>query len=256
MTHKTATFRFYDELNDFLPPAQRECAFLYTLRGTPTVKEVIEAIGVPHPEVDVVLVNGNSVEFEHRLDNGDRVSVYPMGETHDLSSVTRLQSAPLHPPRFVLDTHLGKLSKRLRLLGFDTAYRNDYDDAEIIRIGREERRTILTRDRALLKYKNVTRGYWIRAAQPREQLLEVLARFDLFSQMRAFERCTVCNGAIEHVDKDAIQDRLEPLTNAHYDEFVCCKDCGRLYWKGSHYQRMKQDIDKLVQSGRSPEVIW
>ncbi len=245
MTHKTAAFRFYDELNDFLPKAKRKRSFLYAFRGTPTVKEVIEALGVPHPEVDVVLINGNSVGFEHRLDDGDRVTVYPMCETLDVSSVTRLQPGPLPQPRFVLDIHLGALSKRLRLLGFDTVYRNDYDDAEIIRIGWEEGRTVLTRDRALLKHKDVTRGYWVRAEKPREQLLEVLARFDLFSHIRSFVRCTVCNGAIEHVAKDTIQDRLEPMTKAHYDEFFCCKVCGRLYWKGSHYQRMKAYIEKL-----------
>ena len=251
MPHKTAEFRFYEALNDFLPKAKRKCWFLYAFRGSPTVKEVIEALGVPHPEVDVVLVNGNSVGFKHRLDDGDRVTVYPMYETLDVASVTRLQPGPLRQPRFVLDTHLGTLSRRLRLLGFDAAYRNDYDDAEIIRIGGEEGRAVLTRDRALLKRKDVTRGYWVRAEKPREQLREILARFDLFSQIRSFVRCTVCNGDIEHVAKDAIQDRLEPMTKAHYDEFFRCKVCGRLYWQGSHYQRMQEYIAKLRQPGRS-----
>ena len=252
MKYNTAEFRFYEALNDFLPKAKRTCAFLYAFRGTPTVKEVVEALGVPHPEVDVVLVNGHSVGFEHRLDDGDRVAVYPLGATRDVSLVIRLQPGPLRPPRFVLDTHLGRLSKRLRLLGFDTVYRNDYDDAEIIRLGREDERTVLTRDRALLKHKDVMRGYWVRAEKPWEQVLEVLVRFDLCSQMRAFVRCTVCNGALEHVAKDTIQDRLEPMTKAHYDEFVRCKVCGRLYWKGSHYQRMQEDIEKLGELSRNP----
>lgn len=212
MKHKAAEFRFYEELNDFLPVEKRKRSFVYQFRGRPTVKEAIEAIGVPHAEVDVVLLNGNSVGFEQPLADDDRVAVYPMFESLDVSSVTRLRPAPLRQPRFVLDTHLGTLSRRLRLLGFDAAYRNDYDDAEIIRIAREEGRAILTRDRGILKRNEVVRGYWVRKEKPKEQVLEVLGRFDLFSQIRPFLRCTVCNGDIKQVAKEAV---LEPcLTSA------------------------------------------
>ena len=164
---RRVTFRFYEELNDFLPPDRRKIAFDYTFNGTPSVKDCIEAIGVPHPEVDLIIVDDVSVGFDHLLNGGERVAVYPMFERVDITPLTKLRPNPLREPRFVLDVHLGKLARYLRLLGFDTIYDRDYVDATIAAISRRERRVLLTRDKGLLKRKEVTRGYWLRNIQPR-----------------------------------------------------------------------------------------
>ena len=185
---RRATFRFYEELNDFLPPDRRKVAFDYAFNGTPSVKDSIEAIGVPHPEVDLILVDDVSVGFDHLLNGGERVAVYPMFERVDISSLTRLRPNPLREPRFVLDVHLGKLARYLRLLGFDAIYDRDYDDATIATISRTERRLLLTRDKGLLKRNEVTRGYWLRNIQPRLQIAEVVEAFDLHRAVRVFSR--------------------------------------------------------------------
>ena len=242
MKHNTADFRFYQELNDFLQPCQRKHQFTYYFRSNPSIKDAIEALGVPHTEVDLILVNGTAVDFSYRLSQGDRVSVYPVFESFDVSDVTRLRKQPLRNSRFILDVHLGKLARDLRMFGFDTLYENDYDDPEIVRLGVEEQRIILTRDIGILKHSEVTHGYWVRATHPGKQLIEVMQRFDLYSQCRPFTRCNVCNGPVEPVKKGAIRHRLLPKTREFYSEFFRCGRCNRIYWKGAHYMRMSEKI--------------
>ena len=242
----SAQFRFYAELNDFLPKNKRKKLFSYRFFGKPSIKDAIEALGIPHTEVDLILVNGESVGFGYHLQNGDIVSVYPVFESFDISSITQVRKQPLRETAFVLDVHLGKLAKLLRMLGFDTLYQNNYDDPEIISISAKENRIILTRDVAMLKNGIVTHGYWVRATEPNEQLIERLRRFDLVSQINPFHRCMECNGLIKMADKNQILSELQENTKLHYDEFYKCVDCGRIYWKGSHYQEMKAYIKHLI----------
>ncbi len=241
-----STFRFYEELNDFLPPDRRKIAFDYAFNGTPSVKDSIEAIGVPHPEVDLILVNDVSVGFDHLLNGGERVAVYPMFERVDISSLTRLRPNPLREPRFVLDVHLGKLARYLRLLGFDTTYDRDYDDVTIAAISRTERRLLLTRDKGLLKRKEVTRGYWLRNIQPRLQIAEVVEAFDLRGVTRAFSRCMVCNHTLETVNEVSVRDALPVGLRGQFERVSQCPGCGRLYWPGSHYDRLVNLVNMLM----------
>jgi uncharacterized protein with PIN domain len=208
---------------------------------------MIEALGVPHTEVDLILVNSRSVDFSYLVQNGDRISVYPVFETFDITPLVRLRPHPLRETRFVLDVHLGRLTTYLRMLGFDALYRNDYADEELARISSSEGRILLTRDRGLLKRSIVTHGYCLRTTNPRQQLIEVLRRFDLFASVKPFQRCLHCNGLLQPVDKTAISQRLLPKTRQYYDEFHCCRVCDRIYWKGSHYQRMQQFVDSVLQ---------
>ncbi len=237
-----AEFRFYEELNDFLPPARRKRDFTYAFHGRPAVKDAIEALGVPHPEVDLILVNGESVGFGHPLRDGDRVSVYPVFESLEIAGVTRLRPRPLREPRFILDVHLGRLARHLRLLGFDTRYANDAADAAIAAAAARQRRIVLTRDRGLLKLGAVTRGYWVRATAPRTQLAEVIRRFQLQERIRPFTRCLECNGALRPADKAAVAHRLPPRTRRYYDTFAECPRCRRIYWPGSHYRRLAEFV--------------
>jgi uncharacterized protein with PIN domain/sulfur carrier protein ThiS len=239
------TIRFYEELNDFLPQDHRKTDFVHELKQDRSVKDLIESIGVPHTEIDLIIVNGQSVNFDYLVQDGDHISVYPVFESLDISPLNHCQAKPLRKTRFVLDTHLGKLAAYLRMLGFDTIYRNDYDDPELARISVDERRILLTCDRQLLMRKKITHGYFVRSRQPQQQLLEVLLRFDLTNNQQPFTRCMHCNGKIRPVNKQSIEERLPPNTKQYYDEFFQCEICNKIYWKGSHYQKMKRMIDNL-----------
>lgn len=241
-----ACFRFYEELNDFLPQGKRKKQFQYEFSGNPSVKDAIEAIGVPHAEVDLILVNCNSVDFSYKLRNKDTVSVYPVFESLDIGSVTHLRERPLRDLKFITDVHLGKLTKYLRLCGFDTYCRKDLKDEEIIYLSLLDKRVILTRDKQLLKNNKITHGLWIRSDQPYEQLRELLLRFDLKKNLTLFTRCMECNGELMDVAKKDILERLLPGTRQYYRKFRECPVCKRIYWNGSHYQNMKKRIRMLV----------
>ncbi len=246
-----ADFRFYAELNDFLPPDRRQRTFTHQFELSASVKDMIEALGVPHTEVDLILVNGQSVDFSYLVQAGDRISVYPMFESIDISPLVRLRPQPLRETRFVLDVHLGRLAGYLRMLGFDTLYRNNFEDEELAQISSAQGRILLTRDRGLLKRSIVTHGYCLRATNPLEQLLEVLRRFDLFDSIEPFQRCLRCNGLLQSVNKNNILDRLPPKTRRYYDEFWQCRRCQKIYWQGSHYQRMRQFVERVISNNAS-----
>jgi uncharacterized protein len=232
--------RFYEELNDFLPPQRRKVTFTHELTRRTSVKDLIESFGVPHTEVEVILVNGESVDFSYIVQAGDRISVYPMFESLDVTPLIRLREKPLRNPRFVVDANLGQLARYLRLVGFDAIYQNNFTDTEVAQLSSQERRIVLTRDRALLRHKIITHGYFVRAVKPREQVREVLARLDLYRAVRPFTRCLRCNGELEAVDKETVLEQLEPKTKQYYHHFRRCKSCGQAYWRGSHFDRMEQ----------------
>ena len=249
---KRAHFRFYAELNDFLPQVARGSVLTREFDVGASVKDMIEACGVPHTEVDVVLVNGRSVDFSYRIEDRDRISVYPVFESFDVKGIVRVRPEPLRDPRFVLDAHLGALARHLRLLGFDCLYRNDYSDVELVETSVSERRALLTRDVGILKRSAVTHGYFVRGTDPRAQTVEVLRRFDLFREIDPFRRCLSCNGVLTPVAKALVEDRLPPRTARYYDEFRMCTDCEQVYWKGSHYTHMLEFVEKVQSRGAHP----
>ncbi len=242
----SADFRFYGNLNDFLPPELRQRTVRYDFSGTPAVKDAIEAIGVPHPEVDLIVASGRSVGFEHRLSPGERIAVYPAFTALDLAPLKRLQPPPPERSAFILDVHLGKPARWLRMLGFDSLYRNDYPDEEIIRVALREERIILTRDQGLLKNSLVRRGCWVRAQNPEDQVREVLERFGLRDKSRPFSRCLTCNGLLEDVPREEVLDRLPPRTREEHHLFRLCTACGKVYWSGSHHRAMEARIARLL----------
>jgi len=241
-----ATFRFYAELNDFLSPKNGGRERLYRFAGAPSVKDAVEAQGVPHTEVDLILADNAPVGFEYHLRNGDRIAVYPVFESFDLSPVASVRKAPLRDVRFVLDVHLGKLARWLRLLGFDALYRNDFRDADIAALAATDKRVVLTCDRGLLHRKEITHGYWVRARRPEEQIVEVLRRFQLERSVHPFERCLECNSRIQPVNKTEVLKSLQPKTRRFYDAFRRCEGCGKVYWEGKHYERMVAKLEAVL----------
>lgn len=246
MPMRQVYFRFYAELNELLPPTKRGSCFVHGFDTAASLKDVIEALGVPHTEIGLILINGESVDFSCRLNDGDRISVYPIFRSLDINPLTRVRPAFKGERRFVLDNHLGRLAAYLRMLGFDSLYRNDYRDEELARISANQQRTLLTRDRGLLKRSIVIHGYLVGETHPHHQMMEVLSRFDLFASISPFRRCLHCNAPLQAVPKESIQHRLLPKTEQHYDEFHICRECDRIYWKGSHYQRMQGLIARVI----------
>lgn len=244
------TIRFYEELNDFLPKDMRKKDFEYSFPGRRSIKDLIEAIGVPHVEVDLILVNGESVDFSYIVHNGDRISVYPVFEMLSIKGVTRLRDLPLRDLKFVLDVHLGKLARRMRLLGFDIDYQKKRDDSELALIAETENKILLTRDVQLLKRKNVSRGIFVRNTNPDKQVIEILEKFDLWSLCKPYHRCIECNGKIKKIsyknDIDSIKDRIPEGVLVWCKEFYICDSCDKIYWKGSHYDKLQKIVKKII----------
>jgi hypothetical protein len=243
---KQASFRFYAELNDFLPPEKRQVEFICAFQDRQSVKHLMEALGVPHTEVDLILINGRSASFSELIQDGDRISVYPVFECFDIGRISRVREQPLRQTRFVADAHLGRLAAYLRMLGFDTRYHNDLGDEGLAAVSSSERRILLTRDRGLLKRSAVTHGYWVRQTAPRAQLVEVLRRFDLRANVRPFTRCMLCNGLLAEIPREEAEDRVPHRSRQFSDQFRQCRDCRQVYWNGSHFRRMERLIREVI----------
>lgn len=241
------TVRAYAELNDFWEADSRGRDVRRPIQSHQTVKDVLEASGIPHTEIDLILVNGDPVSFQHRPAVGDRIAVYPMFEALDIGATARLRPEPLRHPRFVVDVNLGRLARLLRVLGFDVWWSSDADDQTLADISLDQQRILLTRDRGLLKRRTITHGLFVHSQHPEEQTLEVLRRLDLRRRIKPFTRCVRCNGQLAAVAKDEVIDQLEPLTRRYYDEFSRCPECGRIYWAGSHFDKLSRLVDRLLE---------
>ena len=238
-------FRFHSELSDFLPQCQRGMEFTYVYNGPQSVKHLIEAIGVPHPEVALILADGQPVGFDHQPTDGSHIAIYPEGSGIVVDGAPALRPPRPEPVAFLTDNHLGRLTRFLRLLGFDTVYGGTAADDLLAERAHDENRVLLTRDRGLLKRSLVVFGYCLRSTDPREQLIAVLRRYRLFDTVEAWRRCLRCNGLLRPVEKAAVLDRLEPKTRLYYDEFQQCAACGQVYWRGSHFGELERLVAEV-----------
>jgi hypothetical protein len=238
----TIYLRFYEELNEFLPKIQRKVEFAKELLLPTTVKDLIESCRVPHTEVDLILVNGQSVDFDHKVNDEDKISIYPMFESIDVSPLTHLQDRPLRNLKFFVDAPLGKLARLMRLLGLDVHYDRKITGIEFLETTLKKKRILLTRNRQLLMPNKVTHGYCIHSNDPYQQIKEVVRRFDLTRQLKPFTRCSICNSILKKVAKKEIINLLEPLTKKYYDNFIHCPECGKIYWRGSHFSALQRFV--------------
>jgi len=233
--------RFHGDLRYFLKRAFGEREVRRELSEPTSVKDIVESCGVPHPEVDRILVEGAAVDFHHVLRKDSGVDVYPVGTVN-------LPGEPLQHPhvdRFIADGHLGKLTRNLRLLGIDVAYDNQLHDPQLLDVMQSDRRALLTRDRRLLMHRVVIDGYCPRSSEPMTQTVEVVRRFHLSGDLKPFTRCLHCNGLLQQVDKAAVIDQLEPLTRIYYEEFRSCTICGRIFWRGSHFSKLEGFLERF-----------
>lgn len=249
----TATFRFYEELNDFLAPERRKREFSCPCARAATTKHMIEALGVPHTEVELVLVNGESVGFDRILEHGDRVAVFPKFEMVDVTPLLRVREHPLRVTRFIADAHLGGLAHLLRMTGFNTLYDNNYHDRQIELLAAQERRIVLTRDRELLKRRSITHGCYVRTLKPPDQLCEIFDRLDLAHSIKPFTLCLNCNAPLRPIEKAAVLERLPPSVRERFDHFSTCDICQRVFWEGSHWERMRAMLKECIQLNQFAE---
>ena len=251
------SIRFHGQLNDFLPTQLRDETFDMAYKKKRSVKDLIESAGVPHTEIELIISNGKSVDLNYQTMSGDHIEVYPVCASSAFSKPDHVncQPEPLNDHRFVLDVHLGKLARYMRMLGFDTLYRNDYDDSALADISADERRILLTCDRMLLMRKQVSYGYFVRNRLPRQQMLEILRRYQLYHAINPFSRCINCNGITHSVSKQCIQSRLLTKTKKYYTDFYQCDSCKKIYWKGSHYQQMIKLIDQVKSADVYKQVL-
>ncbi len=248
----TVTIRFYEELNFFLSREKQKTAFQTALYTGQTVKDLIESLGVPHTEVDLVLVNGESVDFSFQPPDSSSISVYPVFETFSLSNVTRLRPNPLRNPAFILDVHLGTLARYIRLLGFPALYRRDWKDAELALYAEENSLILLTCDRGLLKRKMVSRGMFVHASDPLEQVQEVCRRLQLSALVKPFSRCLSCGGMLDVVlygsaAFERIKENIPPGVLSWCREYRWCASCGKVYWEGSHMDRLRSIVESVTE---------
>lgn len=210
------------------------------------MKDAIEAIGVPHVEVGAILINDVPSTFSAQVKANDRISVYPIDELPDLQDGSLLRPPVSDPPRFILDVHLGSLARLLRMLGFDVYYDNHYSDQRIAELASIEDRIVLTRDVGLLKHKIITWGRWLRSQHTEEQFNEVKNLYNLSQHFKPFSRCISCNGFIHSVSKQNVQSLVPIMTYEVYSSFYQCSNCKKVFWKGTHFDKMVNKIRSLT----------
>jgi uncharacterized protein with PIN domain len=240
--------RFHGDLSVFLGSKASDAVIERRLAEKTSIKDVIESCGVPHPEVDSILVDEQTVGFDHTLANDTKVEVFPVENRGTDRTEKQLQTVGM--ARFVTDGHLGRLTRNLRLLGFDVAYRQNADDRQLLEVMVREKRALLTRDRRLLMHAIVQHGYWPRSQNADEQTIEVVRRFDLSESIAPFTRCLRCNAPLEAAAKADIIGKLEPLTKIYYDQFRRCPDCKQIYWSGSHFPKLQRRVEEIRSRAR------
>jgi uncharacterized protein len=235
--------RFHGDLIVFLRSRVGDAVIERPVAEKTSIKDLIESCGVPHAEVDLILVDDQIVGFDHTLTNDAKVEVFPLENRGTFQADKRLQHCGII--RFVADGHLGRLTRNLRLLGFDVAYPKNADDRQLLEIMARENRALLTRDRRLLMHGIVQQGYCPRSQNANEQTIEVVRRFDLSALIAPFTRCLRCNAPLEEAAKADVIDKLEPLTKIYYDQFRRCPDCKQIYWPGSHFPKLQKRIEEI-----------
>jgi uncharacterized protein with PIN domain len=233
---RQATILVHGSANDLLPPGRRQHEFTISFELPAGVRDLIQATGIPHVELESVVRNGRPIDYTDRVDDGDQLllfSKYPLS----------------HPPEsaaFILDVHLGRLAHYLRLFGIDTAHDPHTEDAELARRSVGENRILLTRDRHLLMRAELKWGSYVRSTDAREQIREVIGRFALRRLVRPLTRCLECNGVLEPADRLEARGRIPEGVWQRHQDLSRCASCNRTYWKGSHYSRMLRLVDETL----------
>lgn len=241
-----AVIQFHDSLQELIRPRNSDPHQRIGFKGRQTIKHLVESLGVPHTEIGQLRTKETEIGLGYLVKNRDMLDAFPATPERDHLSGMFSNGRMVIPARFILDNHLGKLANDLRLLGIDALYNNQYDDRELAENAVSRDLILLSRDRQLLMRKSIQYGYLVRSLFPDEQLREILERFDLFSKINLFERCALCNTILEPVEKQEIENRLEPLTKKYFFDFKICPGCEQVYWRGSHMKRILNRLESIL----------
>ena len=228
---------FAPDLHIFVDARRRIGRTAVVTDGVSTLGHVVESLGVPLTEVGGLLVDGQTVSPAHVPAGGESVEVCPV------SRPQRIEGAPL---RFLLDVHLGTLARRMRLLGIDTAYEStDIGDPALAARSAAERRVLLSRDRGLLRRRELWAGAYVYSTRPEQQLREILERFA--PELAPWKRCVSCNDDLVKTTKESVRAELKAGTGHAYDAFAKCAGCGQVYWQGAHHARLELIVTQAQQ---------
>jgi uncharacterized protein with PIN domain len=229
---------------------------LYELERKTSIKDLIESLGVPHTEIDRIIVNNaNKVDFSYIVMPADRIKVYPVSSQTDFFSPSRIRPALPHGFKFMCDVNVGKLARWLRIFGFDTVYENNFEDDELAEMASKTQRILLSKDCNLLKRKKVIWGHLVRVNDPIEQIVDVVQLFQLERLIQPYRRCLRCNGQLLRVEKEKVDHLLEPLTRKYYTVFHQCNTCCQVYWQGSHRSGMEANLQAVLGMCRGAKTI-
>ncbi|WP_173073009.1 Mut7-C RNAse domain-containing protein [Tenuifilum thalassicum] len=242
---KQVSIRLYGSLNDFVAQELKQTNISVGFWGNPTIKDLVESVGVPHTEINLILANSCPVNFSYKPESGSRISCYPKFFFLKNSESCLQPQVPM-PPKFICDAHLGRLASYIRLCGFDTLFNTTFEDRTIIKTSNSEERIILTRDKGLLRCGSARLGYFVRETKPILQLREVIEYFELKDYLAPFSRCSLCNGKITDIEKKEVVNKVLPTTYRCYEKFYCCTKCGHVYWEGSHFRRLKLTLEGML----------
>jgi len=243
---RTIHLRCYEELNEFLPKEKRKVQFTHTISVQTSVKDLIESFNIPHTQVQMILVNGEQKDFSYIVQENDRISVYPFFHTFDINSVSKISHPLPDEIHFLADQHLGTLARYLRMIGIDTAFNEDISGYELVEKANQQDRILLTKDHNILKRNELKYGYFIYADDLDSQLEELILQFKLKEHLSLFSRCLECNELLQPIEKATIEHRLPKKVREGHESFTICWRCNKIYWKGSHYDRMKDKIENIL----------
>jgi hypothetical protein len=238
--------RFYEELNDYLPPGKRKVEFEHAFEGHLSILDLLRVFNIPPEKVDLVLADGTSVDFSHRLRDGERISLYPVFELLDIRSVSRLRPIPLRETKFLAGAGLHGLARHLRLCGFDTCERENAGPDELIRLAEAEGRILLLRGAGVSRQGAASRIWCARVGKPRLQLLEVLEGLDLFRSIIPLSRCPSCNHPLGLSGKQGEEQAGQPARPLQLP--LRCFSCGRQLGQGPHFDRLLRWLERVTGS--------
>lgn len=217
----------------------------YPLTRRASIKDIIEALHIPHTEISSIFLNDTEISFSHIPAAGEKLLLHSFSPGTDVTRPTLLRPDPLPTTSFIVDINVGKLARLLRMSGINTLYDPQLQEKDLARLAADDRRILLSRNRDLLRRKSILWGHLVRAEQPEKQLTEVMTLFELHDAIQPFSRCLQCNALLEPVEKSAILHRLEPLTKKYYRKFHICPDCEQIFWRGSHHKQMEELIKRV-----------
>ncbi|RZB34543.1 MAG: uncharacterized protein SRB1_00311 [Desulfobacteraceae bacterium Eth-SRB1] len=238
------TISFPEEFNCFKRRKNKGPEIIYTLEQKTSIKHIIESLGVPHTEIGKIFAEDKEVDFNYIPVNSQKITVLSITPPFDVTRPSFLRPEPLQKIRFVVDVNVGKLALLLRMLGLDAVYSPKYVDRDILYFSGKEKRIVLSKDTGLLECRQVIFGRHVRSIYPDDQLIEIIKFFGINGPFKFFIRCLRCNKKLVPINKKDILHRLEPKTKRYFNRFKICPQCRRIYWQGSHHEKMKIRLQK------------